>query len=351
MRAIVSKARRSVGAAEGTITLVSDSERGGAKTLVRTRVDSGAAYPIQPIELLLGRMSRKKGPIVIRRDDDAERRTLGLHDLGIQTLVSVPLLIAGRLVGILTVYNGDEGRDFSPQDVQLLAIMGAQSAQVVERARVEEERRMIIQTFGQFISPEVVEEILNEGAETEGARRHVCILFADVRGFSGFAEIAAPEEVVAFLRRFFDLTIDCVNKNHGIVHQLLGDGMMAIFGAPVTHGNDAANAVAAAQEMVESIRNAVESGAIPPTRLGIGLHAGEVVAGTIGSAKHREYKVTGDVVNVAARIEQLNKEFDSTLLVSGTVYEALNPPPAGAEALGPITLNGRREPVQIYRLA
>ena len=295
-------------------------------------------------------MRRARAPIVVRRDDVELRKDLGLTDLSVHSLVSVPLLVAGRLVGILTVYNNDEAKDFTESDIRLLTIMAAQSAQVVERARVERARRAIAEMFGQFTAPEIVDEILRCGPETNGTRRYVTVLFMDVRGFSTYAETTPPEEVVLYLRALFDHTIESVNQHRGIVHQLLGDGMMAIFGAPISHGNDAQNAVNAGLEMITRVRNAVAAGNLRRTHLGIGIHAGDVVAGTIGSAAHLEYKVTGDVVNVASRIEQLNKVFDSTLLISKSVYEALDPPPVGAEPLGSIALNGRSEPVNIYRL-
>lgn len=350
-RSIIQKARRAVGAREGVITLVKKGEKDEMKTLVRTRADSQDAAPLRPTDLLLQRMQAQRKAIVISGDDEKQRRELGLRDSTMQTLASVPLLVGGRLIGILTVYNHERGQDFSSEDVRLLSIMAGQSAQVVEHARLEEERRSIIQTFGQFTSPDVVEEILRSGSDTEGSRRHVCIMFMDVRGFSTFAERIEPEEVVEYLRSLFDLTIECVNRHHGIVHQLLGDGLMAIFGAPVSYGNDTQNAVQAAFDMLEQVRSAVTDGRIPPTKLGIGLHAGKVVAGTIGSAVHREYKVTGDVVNVAARIEQLNKKFDSSLLISEAVYDKLDPTPADVDSMGSITLQGREEPVRIFRLA
>jgi adenylate cyclase len=128
---------------------------------------------------------------------------------------------------------------------------------------------------------------------------------------------------VAYLNTLFEFMIASVNSNHGIMPQLLGDGSMAIFGAPLSFGNDAANAVRAALETVERVQREVEAQGIPPTRIGIGLHAGEVLSGTVGSALHKEYKVTGDVVNLASRIEQSNKEFNTQLLISETVWHAV----------------------------
>jgi adenylate cyclase len=135
------------------------------------------------------------------------------------------------------------------------------------------------------------------------------------------------------------------------VHQLLGDGFMAIFGAPLSFGNDAANAVHAALEIVERVQREVEAQAIPPTRLGIGLHAGEVLAGPVGSAVHKEYKVTGDVVNLASRIEQLNKEFNTQLLISETVWQAVREQWPHAASLGHVPIRGHEDTVELFALA
>lgn len=353
-QSIIRKARRAARAAEGVITLVRDEAPGDMKTLVRTRVDSQDAGPLRPTDRLLGWMHHHRSPMVIGREDEKSRREMGLGDASIQTLLSVPMLVGGRLVGILTAYNREDGADFTTEDVRLLSIMAAQSAQVIERARLDEERRTILQTFGQYTSPEIVEQILKSGSHAKSTRRHVCILFMDLRGFSSFAEREEPEEVVDYLAKLFDVAIDSVNNHHGIVHQLLGDGMMAIFGAPVSYGNDEVHAVMASLDMIERIEQLVDAGELPPTRLGIGLHSGEVVAGTIGSSVHREYKVTGDVVNVASRVEELNKRFDSRLLVTEAVFrklDGLDGLDVEAMSMGSVAMSGREGQVHLYRLA
>ena len=213
-----------------------------------------------------------------------------------------------------------------------------------------EERNAAVRLFGQHVSPAVVNELLSNKADLSTTRKHVCVMFVDIRGFTRFAEKRTPEEMVSYLNTMFEFMIESVNKNHGIVHQLLGDGLMAIFGAPMSFGNDSENAVMAATEIIDQMGQAISGGKIPPTRVGVGLHAGEVVAGSVGSTIHKEYKVTGDVVNVASRIEQLNKQFESQLLVSGEVLRKLEKK-REAVSLGPVPMKGREEPVEIYMLA
>jgi adenylate cyclase len=176
-------------------------------------------------------------------------------------------------------------------------------------------------------------------------------MFLDLRGFTNFSEGAEPEAVVDYLNTLFSFMIAAVAERGGIVHQLLGDGFMAVFGAPISHPDDCARAVAASMAIVERVAEESAAGRIPPTRVGIGLHAGEVVAGTVGSDHHREYKVTGDAVNVAARIEQMNKDHDSQLLVSEAVWRYVPAGAFAAEDLGPTPVRGRAQTLRLFRLA
>jgi len=222
---------------------------------------------------------------------------------------------------------------------------------IVRSLRALEERNDVVRLFGQHASPEVVNELLNNNADTRSARKYVCVMFVDLRGFSLFSEHRPPEETVSFLNTMFGIMIECVTTNHGIVHQLLGDGLMAIFGVPSSAGNDSENAVRSAKEMIDRIQKEANAGNIPPMRLGIGIHAGEVVAGTVGSALHKEYKVTGNVVNLASRIEQLNKEFGTQLLVSGDVWHSIRDQENNAVSRGLVNIRGHEKPVEIFELA
>jgi adenylate cyclase len=214
-----------------------------------------------------------------------------------------------------------------------------------------EERNQIRDVFGQHTAPDVVDALLREGSDMKSQRRHVTIMFLDIRGFTAYSEKRDPEEVVAYLNTLFAFMIDIVNDNRGIIHQLLGDGFMAIFGAPVTHGGNSQQAVDASLAILAQLAEEEAAGNIPPTRIGIGLHAGEVVVGTVGSAIHKEYKVTGDVVNLASRIEQLNKKYESQLLISEAVRSRIVLQGIEAVEKGTVDIRGRAEPVRVYQLA
>jgi adenylate cyclase len=217
--------------------------------------------------------------------------------------------------------------------------------------RAQEERQRIISTFGQQVSPEIVEELLRHGPGGESRRAFVCVLFMDIRNFTPMVEHKTPEEITAFQNAVFGEAIDVVNRHRGIINQFLGDGFMATFGAPLATGDDCRNALAAARELVARVDELSASGRIPTTRIGVGMHAGEAVTGNVGSALRKQYSITGNVVILASRIEQLNKKYDSQILASGEVLKAGGDQAYGAVALGPIHLRGRNEPIELYRLA
>jgi adenylate cyclase len=218
-------------------------------------------------------------------------------------------------------------------------------------AQAVEERRHTLDLFGQQVSPQVVDKLLSQSSQIENEAREVCVMFLDIRNFTRFSELRGAEEVVQYLNTLFDALIESVNRHDGIINKFLGDGFMAVFGAPLSDGRDAQNAVRAAHEILAEVQALVAGGTIPETRVGIGLHAGEAVTGNIGSHLRREYTVIGDVVNTAARIEAMNKQFDSQLLVSQTVYDAVADDAPDAVALEPVHVKGKAEPLQLYKLA
>lgn len=158
--------------------------------------------------------------------------------------------------------------------------------------RAREERERIVSTFGQQVSAAVVEHLLKAGPEIASTRNFVCVMFMDIRNFTPLVERKSPEEIVAFQNVVFAEAVEIVNRNHGIINQFLGDGFMATFGAPLATGRDCGNALAAAHDLVAGIRRLSEAGLIPPIMIGVGLHAGEVVCGNVGSALRKQYSIT-----------------------------------------------------------
>jgi adenylate cyclase len=210
-------------------------------------------------------------------------------------------------------------------------------------------RDRITNLFGQHVSPQVVERLMAEGAATESEIRKVAVMFVDFRSFTAGASTRSPREVVDRLDGAFAVLVDILDRHGGIVNKFLGDGFLALFGAPF-EAHDAANrAVAAAREMLAANERANEATSWP-LRIGIGIHFGEVVAGNIGSPRRKEYTVIGDTVNFASRLESLNKEFNSQLLVSAAVRDALGGDGDDAVSLGEVAIRGYDQPMMVWQL-
>jgi adenylate cyclase len=210
-------------------------------------------------------------------------------------------------------------------------------------------RDRVTNLFGQHVSPQVAERLLAAGAGTTSEVRHAAIMFVDFRNFTGAARMRTPQQVVDRLDGVFAVLVDILDRHHGIVNKFLGDGFLALFGAPIADPDAARQAVAAAREMLEAMAQN-NAGHEWPLRIGIGVHMGSVVAGNVGSPRRKEYTVIGDTVNFAARLETLNKEFGSQLLISASVRDALGEVGGDAVSLGAVPIKGYDQPQTVWRL-
>ena len=286
-------------------------------------------------------------------------------DKGSLLQVYTPVLRDGRTVGAIELYEAN--RDLFAQIARnTLFVEGLVAAAGVllylalffifygayrRQRRANEERNRIMGVFGQHVSPEVVNRLLSQDFEQGGEMREVCLMFLDIRNFTAFTEKSQPQEVVDHLNALFEFMVDCVNRNQGIVNKFLGDGFMAVFGAPLADEKNCHHALKASIEILNELSRFNASRGGEPTRVGIGLHAGMAVTGTIGSAQRKEYTIVGDTVNVAARIEQMNKSLGSRLLVSEAVWSRLATKPRSSQKLGQIRISGREAPVLLYKVA
>jgi adenylate cyclase len=214
-------------------------------------------------------------------------------------------------------------------------------------------RDRVTNLFGQHVSPAVVDRLLATSSEPESEMRTVCVLFLDIRGFTATTRQRPAGETVALLNDFFAEMIEVVDRHNGIINKFLGDGFLALFGAPLKDPAAATNALAAARGMLDAVDAWNRVRPQQTLRIGIGIHIGEAVTGTVGSPQRKEYTVIGDTVNLAARLEQLTKETGSQLLVSNSVREAMQAAGDGGPAtdLGPMAIRGYDEGVRVWRLA
>jgi adenylate cyclase len=214
------------------------------------------------------------------------------------------------------------------------------------------EKNEVINLFGQQISPQIADNILKNHDELSGARKKVCIMFLDIRQFTPFVEQHQPEEVVAYLNTLFGFMINIIDAHQGVINQFLGDGFMATFGAPVSIGNSSQHATDASLEIIDKIDSEFNKGNIPKTRIGIGLHYDEAVTGNIGSSIRKQYSITGSVVIMASRIEQLNKKYNTSLLISEGVYNQLNNVTQTTFlGIGTSKIKGNEKLVSLYKFA
>ncbi len=230
-------------------------------------------------------------------------------------------------------------------------VAGSLRRQLLETVRTRREKDLAVAIFGQHVSPQVADRLLNQPQQTFGEERDVCVMFLDIRDFSVFAAEKSAGEVMEFLNLLFNGLISCVNAHKGIVNKFLGDGFMAVFGAPEDDTMLCRNAVLCAQALLAEVGRLNRSGTIAHTRIGIGLHIGPAVTGIVGSDERREYTVIGDTVNLAARIEQATKQFRCSLLVSQSVREVLPEDHFPGEDLGLVELKGQSKPVKLFKLA
>lgn len=209
-------------------------------------------------------------------------------------------------------------------------------------------RDRVTNLFGQHVSPSVVERLLARQAEPPSELRTICVLFLDIRGFTAMTRQRPAAETVELLNAFFAEMIDVVDRHHGIINKFLGDGFLALFGAPLADPSAAQNALGAARAMVEAVEAWNKERPSQALRVGIGIHMGEAVTGVVGSPRRKEYTVIGDTVNLAARLEQLTKETGAQVLVSDSVHSAVAAD--GAVDLGPLAIRGYDEKVQVWRV-
>jgi adenylate cyclase len=206
------------------------------------------------------------------------------------------------------------------------------------------ERDRIREAFGTYVDREVAEHILREGTSLEGEEVEVTMMFIDVRDFTGFAERATAPEVVATINRLFERAVPIIHVHKGHVDKFVGDGLLAVFGAPRRQTDHADQALAASLEIERAV--AEEFGG--QLQIGIGLNSGIVVAGNVGGAGRLEFSVIGDPVNVAARVEAATRHTGDTILIAERTKRLLEDSDVPLTERSDVALKGKRERVPLY---
>jgi adenylate cyclase len=222
-----------------------------------------------------------------------------------------------------------------------------------EMATGLQEREWLKDMFGRFVSQEVAEAIRDGQVILEGENRIVSVLFCDIREFTDFSERHTPNEIVGLLNEYLPLVVQAAQKHDGMVNKFGGDSTLIIYGAPHEVQDNALKAVLTALEIRSAVSHLntrlVERG--ESLRVGVGINTGIALAGAVGPMERQEYTVIGNTVNLAARIDGLNKQFPQhDILISSWTYDALGEHRSLFEmvSLGAVPIRGRNEPIEIW---
>ena len=324
---------------------------GGGRALVSlTPIEAALSEPL--FAVLESSYDRALGPL-----RHLPGRVAGIGALALGAGLLVGALIAGGIAAPLQVMVAAMRRVLAGDYTQRLSLrrgdeIGFLAGAFNEMVGGLAERERIKDTFGRFVSPEVAAAVLGGELPLAGERREVTILFQDVRGFTTIAERTEPTVLVGLVNQLFTEMVGAVEAQGGIIRVFTGDGVMALFGAPIGHADDPQRAVRAALDMVARLpvlnqRLAAEG--LDTLRIGIGIHTGDVVAGCIGPDQRSEYSVVGDAPNQASRIEGLTKEMHTPILVSAVTAARLGPSfQLGRRAVLPV--KGKEFPVEVVEV-
>lgn len=257
-------------------------------------------------------------------------------------ILGITLLLA--LVGTLYWLYKSKQRDHEKLNVAHLELQSTQDDLIKAEKRIKT-------LLDQQVSQEVAQEMIKSESEIDSKIMDVTVMFLDIRDFTVFADSREPEEVAKFQNIVFSELIEIVRTHKGIVSQILGDGIYAIFGAPVKNKKHATNAVNAGLDMIQKIKELGQQGKIPEIRIGIGMNSGKVMAGNVGNETRKFYSLTGTNVIIAARIEQLNKKFNSQFLISENTFNAVKHKGFHYVDLDKVALKGIGRSVNVYKLA
>jgi adenylate cyclase len=213
-------------------------------------------------------------------------------------------------------------------------------------------RRRFRDSFARYLSRDVLARVLADAPSLRGEHREVSILFSDLRGFTTLSEQMEPAQIAAHLNEYFDAMTAAIFAHRGMINDFVGDAVMAVFGAPVEDADHAWNAVQSAvamDEALEALNRRWEAAGLPRLRMGIGIHTGSVFAGNVGGRDRIKYTVIGDPVNVASRVEGLNKELGTTILVTEETLAAVGER-IPVRDCGPMAVKGRVEKVRVFEV-
>jgi adenylate cyclase len=355
---------------------IDGAERGYAMLLteesLRAAPHAGASYAFLPAILryrqtpkadapqmvlsqaIIQQVMESKGPLLVT-DAKQDERFSGSESMaisGMQSAMCAPLASRDRLFGLLYVDNLSKRGTFLQEDLEVFAVIAAQAGLVIDQVMAKSEvKRQGVQlnALERFLSPAISRKIAAEAADIRlgGESQRITLLFADVRGFTTMAETMKPREAVEVLNEFFARMTNVIFQHDGTLDKYLGDGLMALFGAPFALQNDAEAAVRAAVDMQKSLAELNIISGKPPLNIGIGIHTGEAVVGFLGTERRMDYTAIGDTVNVASRLT--SQAGPGQIVISRATHAQLGREITCCQ-LSAMKLKGRAEPIEVHEV-
>ena len=271
----------------------------------------------------------------------------------IKSAICVPLWRKDKIIGVIQLDSMQFDNQFTQDDLELLKAIGSQMAMIIEQANLNEKIRQeeIMRSFlERFLSPQVVEMILKGSQDImEPKDLTATVLFTDIIDFTQLAEQSPPRETNIILNQYFSAMVEIIFRFNGTLDKYIGDGLMAVFGAPMEGENDAERAILAAKEMKRqlAVMMATQEGSRKKLDIRIGINTGRVVAGNIGSPRRLDYTVIGDPVNIASRLESIAKP--NQILIGEETYRAVKGK-FKIKKIGPKKVKGKSAEIMVYEV-
>ncbi len=295
---------------------------------------------------------------LLSQDAASDEQFAGVDSIvsqGVRSTICAPLVAETRVHGALYADRLDPFAAFKPDDLELISAVAAQTAIAVENARAHERlarEEVARANYSRFLPEVVVKQMLEnpDSFKLGGVSQTITILFADIRGFTRISEHAPPEKIVSLLNRYFSAMTEIIFAHGGTLDKYLGDGLMALFGAPTATPDDASNALNAAvamQRRMLGINRELHDEGFPEIGVGMGLHTGEVIVGYIGSDRRSEYTAIGDTVNTSSRLE--SNALGGEILLSDATAKAAHSR-YKLKPREPITVKNRQQPVNLWEV-
>ena len=286
----------------------------------------------QTIGRTVTRKVMRERTAMLSQDAAADADLASVHSIvsqGVRSTICAPMIADAHVHGALYADRLDPFTSFTRDDLELITAVAAQAAVAVENTRAHERlarEEVARANYSRFLPGYVVQQLLEnpDSFKLGGVNQTITVLFADIRGFTSLSENAPPEKVVQLLNRYFTAMSDIIFAHGGTLDKYIGDGLMALFGAPTASSEDACNAVAASvamQREMAGINKELRREGYEDIHIGIGLHTGVATVGYIGSERRSEYTAIGDTVNLASRLES-NAAPGQILLTEATAVES-----------------------------